>query len=190
MSHNNISSSFNCRVLAIKQPAASPQLRTQTSAATTPDTSTNLDFSLSQIEIDRLEWDSSFQLFYCHYLPATMIYFSNDEQIYKLVFCINPNAFSLQESSVFVQWLHTKVCILSNMSYVAVINSWDTSDVHKICNRELQVHYHIVGPLLTNTYTIMNGLQSPWYSFTENSISNLPKPVCNNMEIKEVKKKG
>ncbi|ESR54141.1 Usp domain-containing protein [Citrus sinensis] len=55
MSHNDISSSFNCRVLAIKQPAASPQLRTQTSAATTPDRSSNLDFSLSQIEIDRLE---------------------------------------------------------------------------------------------------------------------------------------
>ncbi|KAJ4713325.1 Adenine nucleotide alpha hydrolases-like superfamily protein [Melia azedarach] len=53
LAHNNIASNFNCRVLAIKQPAASTQLRTQNKAAPTLDSSTNMDFS--QIEIARLQ---------------------------------------------------------------------------------------------------------------------------------------
>lgn len=189
MSHNDISSSFNCRVLAIKQPAASPQLRTQTSAATTPDRSSNLDVSLSQIEIDRLEWDSSFQFLTHHYLPAPLIKFPNDEQITNYFSASTQMPFVARIKCFQVMITHN-VCIPSNKSYKAIIiNSWDTYVAHKFC-KLCQVHYRIVGHVLTNADTIMNGLQSPWYSSTKNSISNLPKPVCDNMEIKEIKKKG
>ncbi|XP_015883065.2 uncharacterized protein LOC107418888 [Ziziphus jujuba] len=48
MAHNNISNSFNCRVLAVKQPPSSPS-GTRTHAVSVLDGSTNMDFS--QIEI-------------------------------------------------------------------------------------------------------------------------------------------
>ncbi|KAJ8752271.1 hypothetical protein K2173_003907 [Erythroxylum novogranatense] len=47
LAHSNTANSLNCRVLAVKQPAASPR------ALATPDSSTNMD--LSQIEIGRLD---------------------------------------------------------------------------------------------------------------------------------------
>ncbi|XP_054807293.1 uncharacterized protein LOC129309660 isoform X2 [Prosopis cineraria] len=52
MSHNNIASNFNCRVLAINHPPASP-LRPVVSAAAVLDSSTNMDFS--QIDLSTLQ---------------------------------------------------------------------------------------------------------------------------------------
>ncbi|KAJ1394704.1 hypothetical protein SESBI_33954 [Sesbania bispinosa] len=52
MGHNSIGSYFNCRVLAIKQPAESP-LSTMVSAVGVLDSSTDMDFS--QIHISRLQ---------------------------------------------------------------------------------------------------------------------------------------
>ncbi|KDP20072.1 hypothetical protein JCGZ_05841 [Jatropha curcas] len=53
MAHNNAANNFSCKVLAIKQPAAMPPLRTKGTPTIIVDSSTNMDFS--QIEIARLE---------------------------------------------------------------------------------------------------------------------------------------
>lgn len=53
-SHNSISSNFNCRVLAIKQPTHhGDPLSPMISSAAVLDSSTNLDFS--QIDISTLQ---------------------------------------------------------------------------------------------------------------------------------------
>ncbi|KAL2340617.1 hypothetical protein Fmac_008557 [Flemingia macrophylla] len=51
-SHNGIASIFNCRVVAIKQPHASP-VRPMISTVSVLDSSTNLEFS--QIDVSRLQ---------------------------------------------------------------------------------------------------------------------------------------
>ncbi|KAF2298833.1 hypothetical protein GH714_028245 [Hevea brasiliensis] len=53
MAHNNIATILNCKVLAIKQPAAIPAKRTRTTPVVVVDSSTNMGFS--QIEIASLE---------------------------------------------------------------------------------------------------------------------------------------
>ncbi|KAK4370935.1 hypothetical protein RND71_010410 [Anisodus tanguticus] len=50
MTHNNIASNLNCKVLAIKQPT--PPMATRTRTISFQDSSTNMDFS--QIDIDAL----------------------------------------------------------------------------------------------------------------------------------------
>ncbi|TKY73241.1 hypothetical protein E2542_SST01992 [Spatholobus suberectus] len=52
MAHNSLASIFNCRVLAITQPHASPA-RPMISAISVLDSSTNMDFS--QIDLSRLQ---------------------------------------------------------------------------------------------------------------------------------------
>ncbi|KAF7838608.1 uncharacterized protein G2W53_007090 [Senna tora] len=52
MAHNSVASNFNCRVLAIKQPAPSPLMKSMVSAAAVLDSSTSMDFS--QIDLSTL----------------------------------------------------------------------------------------------------------------------------------------